>query len=161
MKSTDQTSSSRKKRIAAIAAFTALTAGGGVAWGLWSAAGAGSGRTTALTAVSVTVTAAAGPASLFPGATNGDIAFTLTNPNPYPVQFTSMTPGAITSSNAGACPVSNVSVAGATGLAITVAGGATSATQTISDVVSMIAAAPDGCQGVQFTIALTLSGAQV
>ena len=93
MKSTDQTSSSRKKRIAAIAAFTALTAGGGVAWGLWSAAGAGSGRTTALTAVSVTVTAAAGPASLFPGATNGDIAFTLTNPNPYPVQFTSMTPG--------------------------------------------------------------------
>ena len=156
-----RTSIIRRKKIGAIAAFTALTAGGGVAWGLWSANGTGSGRTTALTAVSVTVTAAAGPASLYPGATDGDITFTLTNPNPYPVQLTTMTPGAITSSNAGACPVTNVSVAGATGLAINVAGGATSATQTISNVVSMIAAAPDGCQGVQFTIALTLSGAQV
>ncbi len=161
MSNNERTGSRRKRRIGVIAAVTALTAGGGVAWALWSASGTGSGTSTALTAQAITVTAAAGPATLYPGAADGDITFTLTNPNPYPVQLTAMTPGAITSSNAGACPITNVSVASATGLTINVAGGATSATQTIPDVVSMIAAAPDGCQGVSFTIALTLTGTQV
>jgi hypothetical protein len=151
---------SRAKKIGAIGAFTALVAGGGAAWALWSANGTGSGRATALTAQSITVTAAAGPASLYPGATDGDITFTLTNPNPYPVQFTSMTAGAITTSNP-ACATSNISVAPATGLTINVAANATSALQTISNVVSMVPGAPDACQGVDFTIALTLTGAQV
>lgn len=150
----------RAKKIGAIAAFTALVAGGGAAWALWSANGTGSGRATALTAQSITVTAAAGPASLYPGATDGDITFTLTNPNPYPVQFTSMTAGAITTSNP-ACAITNISVAPATGLALNVAANATSALQTISNVVTMSAAAPDACQGVNFTIALTLTGVQV
>lgn len=150
----------RAKKIGAIAAFTALVAGGGAAWALWSANGTGSGRATALTAQSITVTAAAGPASLYPGATDGDVTFTLTNPNPYPVQFTAMTAGAITTSNP-ACAASNISVVPATGLTLTVAANATSALQTISNVVSMGAGAPDACQGVDFTIALTLTGIQV
>jgi hypothetical protein len=30
----------------------------------------------------------------------------------------------------------------------------------VADVVSMVSAAPDGCQGVTFTIALSLTGSQ-
>jgi hypothetical protein len=88
------------------------------------------------------------------------VTFTLTNPNPYPVQMTAMTPGTITSSNP-ACAVSNVSVAPATGLTLNVGANSTSGTLTIPNVVSMISAAPDACQGVTFTIALTLTGSQV
>lgn len=160
MESTESSRGHRKKKIATVAVATTLVAGGGVAWALWSASGTGSGAATALTAQSITVTAAAGPASLYPGATDGDVTFTLTNPNPYPVQMTAMTPGAITSSNP-ACAVSNVSVAPATGLALDVGANSTSGTLTIPNVVSMAAAAPDACQGVTFTIALTLTGAQV
>jgi hypothetical protein len=150
----------RKKKIVAIALGTTLAAGGGAAWALWSASGTGAGRATALTAQSITATAVTGTASLYPGATDGDLYFTLTNPNPYDVQITAMTPGTITSSNP-ACPVSNVSVVGATGLALDVAAGATSGTLSIDDVVTMISAAPDACQGVSFTINMTLTGSQV
>jgi len=160
MSSTERTGISRGKKIGAIAAFVAVVAGGGAAWALWSAGGTGSGRTTALTAQSITVTAATGPASLYPGATDGDITFTLTNPNPYPVRMTAMTSGAITSSNP-ACATTNITVAPATGLTLDVAANATTGLQSINNVVSMVAGAPDACQGVTFTITLTLTGAQV
>ena len=150
----------RKKKIVAIALGTTLAAGGGAAWALWSASGTGAGRATALTAQSITATAVTGTASLYPGATDGDLYFTLTNPNPYPVTFDTMTAGAITSSNPGACPASNVSATGATGLSLPVGANATSAAQSIANVVSMQSTAPDGCQGVTFTIALTLTGSQ-
>ncbi|MCB1001514.1 MAG: hypothetical protein KDB40_19645 [Acidimicrobiales bacterium] len=149
----------RRRKIAAVALTTTVVAGGGAAWALWSANGSGSGQATALTAQTITVTAAAGPASLYPGATTGDLTFTLTNPNPYPVTMSAMTPGAITTSNPG-CAASNITVSPATGLSLNVAAGATSATQTIDDVVSMDTGAPDACQGVTFTIALTLTGMQ-
>ena len=150
----------RKKKILAIALGTTLVAGGGAAWALWSAGGSGPGRATALTAQNITATAVTGTASLYPGATDGDLFFTLTNPNPYPVVLTSMTPGTITTSNP-ACAVTNISVAGATGLTLNVAAGATSGTLSINNVVSMVAAAPDACQGVSFTIQMTLTGTQV
>ena len=115
-----------------------------------------------VTAVTVTVTAVTGTADLSPGFVDGDVFFTLTNTNPYPVTFTSMASGAVTSSNTGACPSSNVTVdASATGLSLTVAANATSATLSIPDVVNMLAAAPDGCQGKTFDIVLTLTGSQV
>jgi hypothetical protein len=150
----------RKKKVVAIALGTTLALGGGAAWALWSASGSGAGRATALTAQSITATAVTGTASLYPGATDGDLFFTLTNPNPYPVLLTAMTPGTITTSNP-ACAISNVSVIGATGLTLNVAAGATSGTLSINNVVSMVAAAPDACQGVSFTINMTLTGAQV
>jgi hypothetical protein len=157
---TARTTQGRRRKIAAVAAFAAVAAGGGAAWALWSAGGSGSGQASALTAQSITVTAAAGPATLYPGATDGDVTFTLTNPNPYPVELASMTAGAITTSNP-ACASSNITVAPAAGLALAVGPNATSGVQTIADVVSMSAAAPDACQGVTFTIALTLTGSQV
>ena len=145
-----------RKKMVIIGIITVLALGAGAAAALWSASGTGSGTARSVTAQTVTVTAATGGADLYPGFTGGDVSFTLTNPNPYPVTFTSMTPGAITS-NSGSCAPSNISVAGATGLTLSVGAGATS-TQSIADVVTMNSGALDPCQGVTFTIALTLTG---
>ena len=149
----------RNKMAAAVIALTVLLTAG-LAVALWSANGTGSGNARALTAQTVTVNATTGTADLYPGFTGGDVHFTLTNTNPYPVTFDAMTPGAITSSAPGACPASNVTAASATGLSLPVGANATSGAQSISNVVTMAAAAPDGCQGVTFTIALTLTGSQ-
>ncbi len=151
----------RKWKIAAIVGAFVGVAGAGIGYALWSANGTGSGRAAAVSAQSVTVTAVTGAADLYPGFTQGDVFFTLTNPNPYPVTFTAMASGAVTSSDIPNCPSSNVTVATtATGLTLNVAANATSATLSIPNVVTMIGAAPDGCQGKTFDIALTLTGAQ-
>jgi hypothetical protein len=127
---------------------------------LWTSSGTGSGSARALSAAPVTVSAAAGGADLYPGFTLGDVSFTLTNANPYGITFTSMVAGTVTSSNQVACPAANVTVIGASSLSLGVAAGATSAIQSINDVVSMASTAPDGCQGISFTVTLTLSGGQ-
>lgn len=135
----------------------------GIAYAAWSSTPTGSGRAGAVTAVVLTVDAASGTADLFPGTTQGDVYFTITNTNPYPVTFTSMTTaGAITNTVAGdstACPATNVTLAGATGLSLTVAANSTSPMLSIANVVSMNIAAPDGCQGKTFEIPMTLTGA--
>ena len=151
---------SRRRAFVAMAIVGVVLTGGGIAAALWSANGSGPGQAKALSAQSLTVTAATGAADLYPGFTGGDVFFTITNPNPYPVTFTSMTAGTVTSSNPGACPSANVSVANATGLSLAAAASSTSGTQSIANVVTMAAGAPDGCQGATFTINLTLSGSQ-
>ncbi len=151
---------SRRRAFVAMAIVGVVLTGGGIAAALWSANGGGPGQAKALSAQSLTVTAATGAADLYPGFTGGDVFFTITNPNPYPVTFTSMTAGTVTSSNPAACPSANVSVANATGLSLAAAASSTSGTQSIANVVTMAAGAPDGCQGATFTINLTLSGSQ-
>ena len=132
----------------------------GVAFAAWTADGTGSANARARTAAPITVTAVTGTADLYPGFTDGDLSFTLTNTNPYPVTFSAMTPGAITSSSPVACPSSNLTVDTASGLSLPVAANATSGTQSIADVVTLDSRAPDGCQGVTFTVAVTLTGSQ-
>lgn len=149
----------RKIVISAVAVFVGL--GIGVAAALWSSTGTGAGRAEARTAVNVTVTAATGTADLYPGFADGDLYFTLTNTNPYPITFTAADAGAITSSNPTGCPASLVTVDDASGLALEVDAADTSATESIADVVSLSSTAPDACQGVSFSIALTLTGSQV
>lgn len=125
----------------------------GVDFAAWA-----SGPAEAGTAQDVSVTAATGEADLYPGFAAGDVHFTATNPNPYDVVFDVMTAGTVSSSDPTNCPSTNVSVADATGLTLSVGGAATSGTLSIADVVSMDAAAPDACQGVSFSVALTLRG---
>ena len=150
---------SKKVVAAGVLLGAAMLAAGG-AMAMWSSSGAGAGNAKALSAVSITVSAAAGAADLYPGFTQGDVSFTSANVNPYPVTFTSMTSGAVTSSDPTNCPSSNVTVANASGLSLLVPAGAVAQAGTIANVVSMSAGAPDGCQGVAFTIALTLAGSQ-
>jgi len=151
--------SAPRKIIVSIVAVT-VGLGLGVAYALWSANGTGTGSARALTAQTVTVTAATGAADLYPGFADGDVYFTLTNDNPYPVTFTAATAGTITSSNPVGCPASLVAVDAATGLNLRVGASTTSATQSIADVVTLAGSAPDACQGATFTIALTLTGTQ-
>ena len=141
-----------------IGGAAAVTAGAAVA--MWTSTGTGSANAKALSAVNITVTAGTGAADLYPGFTQGDVVFTSANPNPYPVTFTSMTSGTVTSSDPTNCPASNVTVANGSGLSLLVPAGATAQAGTIANVVTMVAGAPDGCQGVVFTIGLTLTGAQ-
>ena len=148
----------RKIIVTALAVFVGLTVG--IAAALWTSTGTGAGRAQARTAETVTVTAATGTADLYPGFADGDLYFTLTNTNPYPITFTVPTPGSITSSNPTGCPSSLLTVDDASGLDLDVAANATSITESIADVVTLDDTAPDACQGVTFSIALTLTGLQ-
>ena len=148
------------KQVVAGLVIGAVGATAGAAVAMWVSTGSGSGDAKAVSAVNITVTATAGTADLYPGFTQGDVFFTSANTNPYPVTFTSMTSGTVTSSDPTNCPSANVTVANATGLSLLVSAGATAQAGTIANVVSMAAGAPDGCQGVVFTIGLTLSGSQ-
>ena len=149
-----------KRKVAMFGLAAATVAAAGTAYAVWSSTGTGPGRAQAVTAQTVTVTAATGTADLYPGFADGDVYFTLTNPNPYPVTFTSMAAGTITSSNQAACAASLVTVDPATGLSLAVGAGQTTGMQSIADVVTLAGSAPDGCQGVSFTIQLDLTGAQ-
>ena len=148
------------KKLAVVATVGGLVATGGVAWGLWSSTGAGDATAAARSAVAITVNAATGAADLYPGFTGGDAYFTVSNTNPYPVTFTSVTAGTIVSSDPTGCPAGNVSVSSPPSLSLLVAAGASAVAASLPDVVTMAGTAPDGCQGVTFTIPLTLTGAQ-
>ncbi len=106
----------RRSKVAGALALGVMLLGGGIAGALWAASGSGSGEANAVTAQVVTVSAATGAADLYPGFTGGDVFFTVTNPNPYSVLFSSMAVGTVTSSDPVGCPSSSVSVASATGL---------------------------------------------
>ena len=148
------------KKVAIVGVGVGAVIGGSMAYALWSSTASGSGNAKALSAQTITVTAATGAADLYPGFTAGDVHFTLTNSNPYPVTFTTMAAGTVTSSDPTGCPSSNVTVTTPTTISLTSAAGDTNVAKSIADVVSMAGAAPDGCQGVTFTIALTLTGSQ-
>lgn len=147
-----------RKRIIVVAALAIAATGGAVA-AYWTATGSGSGSASSLSAQAITVSATTGTADLYPGFTDGDLSFTAANPNPYPVTFTSYTAGTVTSSDPVNCPSTNVTVVDGT-ISLTVAAGASGVATTLPDVVTMIAAAPDGCQDKSFTVDLTLSGSQ-
>jgi hypothetical protein len=151
---------SRRGFVTLALVFGALTVG--LAFATWTATGTGSGTAEAVTATASAITGRAGTPDLYPGFTGGDLFFTVTGPNPYPVRFTSATFGSVTSSDPTNCPASNVTVpASASGLTIDVPANDTTGTNSsIADVVSMASAAPNGCQGVSFTIGVTLSGSQ-
>lgn len=161
--STRVSSMSKAKKALTATASTVVVGGlvAGGAYALWAAQGAGSGSASSGAAVTVTVTASDGPTDLYPGFTEGDVYFTLTNDNDFPVVFTAATAGVVTPDDAELCPAANVTVAGATGLDLEVAANTTTEQLSIPDVVTMLASAPDDCQSMSFGVVLTLTGSQV
>jgi hypothetical protein len=161
-------SNMRKRSIGFAGALLAVMVSAGVVFALWSAQGTGSGRASATTAVTATVnpvdcTPSPACIDLYPGFTNGDLYFTITNSNPYAITFTGMTAGTITvdADHAADCPASSITVdSPVTGLSLVAPANSTTAQLSIADVVNMIAGAPDGCQGASFDIVLTLTGTQ-
>jgi hypothetical protein len=151
---------SKRKKILVALVGVAVMVLGGIAYAAWTADGSGTGTAHARTAIVVNVNAATGTADLYPGATDGDIHFTLDNDNPYAVTFTGFTTGSITSSDEANCPASLVSVDDSGAISAPVAANTSGAAGAIDGVVSLDHAAADGCQGVTFNIGLSLTGSQ-
>jgi hypothetical protein len=150
--------SRRKKLMVGVVTLLVMLAGG-IAFAQWTSNATGPGRARATTAVNATINPSDGTADLFPGFTDGDLHFTIANTNPYPITYTDMTAGAVTSSDPDGCPASNVTVdSSATGLSLVAPANSTSGPLSIANVVSMSANAPDTCQGDSFEVALTLTG---
>jgi hypothetical protein len=154
-----------KRWFAAGVAVASLAAGGGVAYAVWSTTGGGSGAARALTAQAVTVnpvTPGAPGAALYPGGPAGWVYFTINNPNPYSVNVTHLAWGTPVSTDTANCPSANVSVdANApTTVSLPVPANGTSGAFQVFGVLDMAHSAPDGCQGVGFTVPVTVTGSQ-
>jgi len=145
-----------RRRGTAVLATLLVVFGVGVAAAAWVQTGTGFGSAQAKTAVASTVVAGTPVADLYPGKTNGNVVFTVNNPNDYAVTFTSLAAGVVTS---GDCDPSNVTVNGPVTVSIAVPAHSTSTPQTVSGVTNMINNADDDCQGAEFTVELTLTGA--
>jgi len=150
------------RKTAAVALFAGVMFAGSIALAAWISTGTGSGAAKAITATDLVVVNGTAVADLYPGFNNGDLELSVTNPNPYAVQVTSVqgTATAITSNNAtcdtngngvtmdsGSVPVGPVSIgAGAT---VNIA---------VDDVMNMSTAADNACQGATFQVPITVSG---
>jgi hypothetical protein len=150
-----------KKVWIAVAAVPAVVlAGTGVAFAAWTLSGTGSG--TALSAgttglIVAGVTPAAG--TLFPSGPAAPVDLTINNPNPYPVNVTSITWGSVSPANTGACAATNVSIDSAaspsSSVNFTIAANTTSPTEVVPGVVDMAAGAPGGCANMTFSVGVT------
>src|SRR5437660_9891956 len=99
-----------RKKILGLGVVVGVLAALGIAFAAWTASGTGSGRASAISAQALTVNASTGTADLYPGFTQGDLYFTVTNPNPYGVSLTNFTSGAVTPSDPPNWPAANVTV---------------------------------------------------
>ena len=107
---------------------------------------------------SVELVAVLGEGDLFPGYAGGDINVAVVNSSNTALHLTSALTGKVSSSDELNCPASSVTVKAETRLHVHATPNATTAT-TLVDVVTMLESAPDGCQGVSFTIDLTMTQA--
>jgi hypothetical protein len=155
-----------KKLVVLVSApVAALGIGAGAAFAVWTASGGGSGDAAATVAKGLTVsTVALGPTAslLYPGAPPQGVYFNIANPNPYPVTITSIAWSSPVSTNTTACPSSMVTIdSGApTSVSVSIPANSPSNVFSIGGVLDMSHSAPDGCQGVQFNVPMTITGVQ-
>jgi hypothetical protein len=157
-----------KKAMVAAGLAAGLLVSGGVAFAVWNTTAVGRAATTASSNVTSTVTAKVSPAAdanLWPGGPSAAVSFTIDNPNPYNLTFTSyiLTDIQVT-------PVSGTCVAGTdvvfdqpTGsLSLPVLAGATNTVGSIANAVKIahLAGNQDGCQGAAISVHVALTGAQ-
>ena len=158
------TTTGRSKTMIAIgAAIAAQVISGGVAFAYFKGGHAtGTGTATAGSPQTVTISASTASRDLFPGKT-GSVWFTLHNGNSTQTNFTSVTTATVTSSSDPTnCPTSNLIVTPlpyTISPTISVAGNATTGATKISGLLTMSSSAPNQCQGVSFSVTLTLAGA--
>jgi hypothetical protein len=135
---------------------------GGGAFALMISHGSGTGRIAAGSLVTVRVTASMAAADLLPGRA-GAVSFTVHNANSTGVTFDQVGQGTtVVSNNTALCANSVVSIAQQLPYnmptAVTVSPGGTSGIQSIASLVVLAPDAPSTCQGVTFTVTLSLSG---
>jgi hypothetical protein len=144
-----------RKPVAIVAAGLFVFAGAGAAYAAWSSSGSGSGGAKAISAQSITVTAATpSTGDMYPGGPAGTIDFTLSNPNPYPVILNSVSYGSTGDSK--------ISVAwnAPKFVSFQLPAHASNVAEHINGVLEMSSSANDSYQGKSFNVAITLSGSQ-
>ena len=138
----------------------------GIAYGVWTVSGSGTGSGAATVAQGLTVTAVTptgAAASLYPGGPASGVYFTVSNPNPFAVTITAITWGTPSSANPTACANSNISLdasAPTTGLTIVVPPNPQTGGFSVPGVLDLLHSAPNGCQGVSFNIPMTVTAVQ-
>lgn len=157
----------RSKLFIGIAAATAaLGAGSGIAFAVWTVGGTGSGGAAATVANNLVITAVTptgSAATLYPGGPASAVDMTIANPNPFAVTINSWSWGSPISANPSNCASSNISLdANApTTASLSIPANATAGTvYVVTGVLDLSHAAPNGCQGVAFTVPVTASATQ-
>ncbi len=156
----------KKWLIVVAAPIAAAGIGVGVATAVWTVTGSGTGSGAATVAQSLTITASTPTgtaATLYPGGPAGAVYFEVTNPNPFAVTITGLSWGSPVSLNTTTCPSANVvlDASAPTSVSISIPANATPGTVfSVPGVLDMLHTAPNGCQGVGFDIAVTVTGAQ-
>jgi hypothetical protein len=138
----------KKKWPVAIAAAIVVV-GTGIALAAWLLGGSGSAGAKVDSAQNLTAAPAEATTALYPGA-EGDMAFTVSNPNPFAVKVTDATFG-----DATGCDVPAITVTGEVAETTIAAGGE----ETISVDITMGDSSTD-CQGADLTIPVTSISAE-
>ncbi len=141
-----------------------LGTGAGAAYGAFSSTDSATSTVGVGSARTVTVATAGTPASPpLPGGT-GDVVFSVTNPNDYPVSLMSVTPnGAITPDSAhSGCTTTDgnpvvILAVPAVDLPIPIAGDASGLTVHLAGAATMDTAATSNCQGATFSIPIAIT----
>jgi hypothetical protein len=151
----------RVPAVLGVAVALVLGLGTGSAFAYFTSTGHGTVTAITGTSLTITVNATTGTADLYPGA-SGAAYFTLTNSNSFGATFNTLTAASVVSQNITACPSANISIVPtlpfALSPALTIGVNTTSAMESIPNLVELSSSAPNGCQGVQFTVTLTLTG---
>lgn len=149
----------RNRRLSAVlAGVIGVLLVAGVASAAWTSTGSGLGAAKAATAQALSVSAGTASADLYPGGPNGSLVVTVTNPNPYPVQVSTVTPGAvsgITSTAGSSCSGSTTGISFTwTSKALTqvIAGSGGTFTYTFTGALAMSNASDASCSGATFAV---------
>lgn len=157
----------KKKLLIGLAAATAaIGAGGGVAFAVWTVTGSGSGGAAATVSqnlVIAAVTPSGSSATLYPGGPASAVDMTIANPNPFAVTINTWQWGTPVSSNPTSCANANVSIDANAPLTASLsipANASANTTYVITGVLDMSHNAPNGCQGMSFTVPVTATATQ-
>ncbi len=146
----------------AVGAAGFLVLSTGTAYAFWTVYGSGTGKADAASALPVTVTVSV-DGQLYPGVKR-PVTPTFTNPNPFPVTLTSVTPTDVTVTGATGCTKDNSAVTFKTltgSWTVPAKSGGTNGTFTpttaTADGVSMGSTSDTACQGGTFTAQFTVA----
>ncbi|MEX2587384.1 MAG: hypothetical protein WD602_05240 [Actinomycetota bacterium] len=155
----------RKKQVGVI--LLLMLSSSVAAYAFWSTTGSGSGNTQASSNVTSTATAAVSPgvdSDLWPGNTTAAaLQFTVDNPNPYDITFTSASVGTITGTID--CPDTEFeAITGSITLStpLAVPAGSSAVAGTVPGAIKLLnlTTNQDDCQGATISATITLTGTQ-
>ncbi|MBM7806988.1 hypothetical protein JOD57_002825 [Geodermatophilus bullaregiensis] len=159
-----------RRRTGVVLPATVLLLGAGVSTASWLAVGTGTGSARATTVQDLVVSPAVPTATLHPepagghgSSTAGTVVATVSNPNAFAVDLTTVSLGTVTVTalSGRSCAAGSVVPAQpsfALSPAVRVPAGSSGVQVTVPGALEVLATAEDGCQGASFSVPLTVSG---